>query len=239
MVVCDHLGTPKELIGQDGRLAWSAAHSAWGRVVETEGRGGLESPFQLLGQYHDAETGLCYTRFRYFDAHHGRWLSPDPLGFLGGANLLAFDGAPTTVVDPLGLACRPPPDQYMVALLRALRQRGTPEALATAKMIASGRVRVRFMPTDPHRQGAAGRAPWGSSEIELYLDQLHSANSAAGLAAHEVKHVIQGITPATYRKTHEAEAYQWQRAADSHFPWSDADVWNMLNTNPAYSNVPA
>ncbi len=109
-VVNDHLGMPKELLGQDGRVAWAAAHSAWGRVVEVErGAGGLprpvESPFRLLGQYADNETGLCCTRFRYFDATTGRWLSPDPLGIAGGRNLLAFDGAPTVDVDPLGLAC--------------------------------------------------------------------------------------------------------------------------------------
>jgi RHS repeat-associated protein len=111
-VVCDHLGMPKELLGQDGRVAWAAAHSAWGRVVEVKRSSGengarpLESPFRLLGQYADEETGLCYTRFRHFDPQHGRWVSPDPLGIFGGMNLLAFDGAPTTRVDPLGLACK-------------------------------------------------------------------------------------------------------------------------------------
>jgi RHS repeat-associated protein len=110
-VVCDHLGMPKELLGQDGRVAWAATHSAWGRVVDVareKGEGSarpVESPFRLLGQYHDEETGLCCTRFRYFDAVIGRWLSPDPLGIVGGKNLLAFDGAPTVEVDPLGLAC--------------------------------------------------------------------------------------------------------------------------------------
>ena len=35
--VNDHLGMPKELVDQDGRVAWAAAHSAWGRVVEVSG----------------------------------------------------------------------------------------------------------------------------------------------------------------------------------------------------------
>lgn len=107
--VNDHLGTPKELVDQDGRLAWAAAHSAWGRVVEVQrdpkAKQAVESPFRLLGQYHDAETGLCYTRFRYFDAALGRWCSPDPIGIRGGTNLVAFNGSPTDEVDPLGLAC--------------------------------------------------------------------------------------------------------------------------------------
>lgn len=109
-VVNDHLGMPKELVDREGRIAWSAAHSAWGRVVEEHrdaARRGqsVASPFRLLGQYVDDETGLCYTRFRYFDAETGRWCSPDPLGIVGGNNLSSFDGAPNSVVDPLGLAC--------------------------------------------------------------------------------------------------------------------------------------
>ncbi|MCA9621836.1 MAG: YraN family protein, partial [Myxococcales bacterium] len=48
---------------------------------------------------------LCYTRFRYFDAEAGRWCSPDPLSFDGGANLLGFTGIVTLDVDPFGLAC--------------------------------------------------------------------------------------------------------------------------------------
>ena len=103
----DHLGTPRELVDSGGKVAWAAAHTAWGRVVETWRdtgvRRAVESPFRLPGQYHDSETGLCYTRFRYFEAFTGRWLSPDPLGVFGGINLLAFDGSPTVVSDPLGL----------------------------------------------------------------------------------------------------------------------------------------
>jgi RHS repeat-associated protein len=113
----DQVGVPKELIDRTGRVAWSAAHSAWGRVVETyvdperakRGRRPVQSPFRLLGQYADEETGLCYTRFRYFDAEVGRWCSPDPLGIWGGNNLFAFDGAPTIVADPLGLQSDLPP----------------------------------------------------------------------------------------------------------------------------------
>jgi RHS repeat-associated protein len=122
--VNDHLGTPKELVDQDGRVAWAAGHSAWGRVVEVQrdphAARAVESPFRLLGQYHDEETGLCYTRFRYFDAALGRWCSPDPLGIGGGANLFALDGAPTATIDPLGLA---PPCPKAQAKAKALAEK--------------------------------------------------------------------------------------------------------------------
>src|SRR6185503_1437661 len=91
------------------------AYSAWGKVVETYanpvselGRGRkVSSPFRLLGQYADEETGLCWTTFRCFDPDTGRWLSPDPLGIEGGENLFGFSGSPTIVVDPLGLMGSP------------------------------------------------------------------------------------------------------------------------------------
>jgi RHS repeat-associated protein len=105
--VNDHLGMPKELVDPDGRVAWAGSHSAWGRVAETwrdpRAKRGAETPFRLLGQYADVETGLCYTRFRYFDAGAGRWCSPDPIGIWGGNNSLAFNDSPTCGVDALGL----------------------------------------------------------------------------------------------------------------------------------------
>ena len=107
-VINDHLGMPKELVDAGGRVAWRAQHSAWGRVLRVSrdpGAPEVESPFRLMGQYEDGETELCYTRFRFFEASTGRWLSTDPLGPTGGQNLLAMDGSPTLQVDPWGLEC--------------------------------------------------------------------------------------------------------------------------------------
>ncbi|WP_437990844.1 RHS repeat-associated core domain-containing protein [Sorangium sp. So ce145] len=107
-VITDHIGTPTELIGSDGEVAWSARHSVFGIVLETmqpTGGAPVMSPFRLLGQYHDEETGLCYVRYRYFDPQTARFLSPDPIELFGGRNLFAFDGSPTTHADPLGLSC--------------------------------------------------------------------------------------------------------------------------------------
>lgn len=109
LYVLDPLGTPRELIDAQGRVAWAAAYKAWGQIEEAqrtpnaERARAVESPFRLLGQYADEETGLHYTRFRYWDPEVGRWCSPDPLGIAGGARLFAFDGSPTCLVDPLGL----------------------------------------------------------------------------------------------------------------------------------------
>ncbi|MGC4070548.1 MAG: RHS repeat-associated core domain-containing protein [Polyangiaceae bacterium] len=112
LCVNDHLGMPKDLVAGDGAVAWSATHSAYGRVVATyadetsRARYGtaINSPFRLLGQVADDDAELCFTRYRCFDPEIGSWISSDPLEIEGGLNLYGFDGAPTDVVDPLGLA---------------------------------------------------------------------------------------------------------------------------------------
>jgi RHS repeat-associated protein len=112
-VISDHLGTPKELVDEGGRVTWSAAHGAWNQIQEQwfddahpRGRR-VASPFRGLGQYYDVETQLSCTRYRYWEAGTGRWLSADPMDIVGGANLFGFDGAPQLDVDPLGLSHAP------------------------------------------------------------------------------------------------------------------------------------
>lgn len=125
--------------------------------------------------------------------------------------------------------------------MTALRQRGTPESLATAALIKRGTVSVQILPTDPWGQGALGRKPWNSNTVEIYEDTNHTPQEAAGVTAHETKHFLQGITPQTYRKCHEVEAFKWQRAAgDPRFKnLSDANIMHHVNTHPVYAHVPA
>jgi RHS repeat-associated protein len=135
--VNDHLGMPKDLVSADGLVAWSAQHSAYGKVVAVDaddaakaryGEGGPSSPFRLLGQVADEDAEICWTRFRCFDAESGRWLTPDPLGVDGGLNLSGFDGAPTRVVDPRGLTvagpAHGPPDRVDAVLDESARGSG-------------------------------------------------------------------------------------------------------------------
>ena len=49
-------------------------------------------------------TGLQVAGLRFYSPELGRWISRDPVGELGGANLLRFtDGSPVQRVDALGL----------------------------------------------------------------------------------------------------------------------------------------
>ncbi|BDR55742.1 RHS repeat-associated core domain-containing protein [Xylocopilactobacillus apis] len=53
--------------------------------------------------YRDDESGLHYNRFRYYDPDTGQYISPDPIGLLGGINPYGYAHNPLTWVDPLGL----------------------------------------------------------------------------------------------------------------------------------------
>jgi len=114
--VVDHIGRPMELLTGDGLVGWSAAPAAWGNVVAQYAdsaavarHGHVDSPFRSQGQIADADLGVYFTRFRLFDPAVGRWMSPDPMGIEGGRNMYAFDGAPSVVVDPWGLAATKTP----------------------------------------------------------------------------------------------------------------------------------
>jgi RHS repeat-associated protein len=63
-----------------------------------------DCPFRYQGQYHDAETGLYYNRFRYYDPEVGNYISKDPIG-LAGSNptLYGYVKSTTTKLDKLGL----------------------------------------------------------------------------------------------------------------------------------------
>ena len=61
-------------------------------------------PLRFQGQYFDAETGLHYNRFRYYDPQIGRFTTQDPISLAGGINLYQYAPNPVQWVDPLGLS---------------------------------------------------------------------------------------------------------------------------------------
>src|SRR5690606_19357971 len=200
-VVNDHLGMPKELVDGRGRVAWAARHSAWGRILEEQRDPGVlavGSPFRLLGQYADDETGLCWVRFRYFDAEAGRWCSPDPLGPIGGPNQSAFHGSPTNRVDAVGLSttCPPPPrDARTTHLIHDLRGANTPWSRWVADQIESGAIQVRYPLHDPYGQGAGARWHHNQMTMDIYNSHSVSRQNMMGLAVHEGLHAAQGNRP--------------------------------------------
>ena len=112
----DHLGTPQEVTNNQGEIVWEAEYATWGntaKVTYKQVDANIEEevefqPLRFQGQYHDAETGLHYNRFRYYDPDIGRFISQDPIGLLGGNNLYQYAPNPVGWIDPLGLAHKAP-----------------------------------------------------------------------------------------------------------------------------------
>ncbi|PZO67308.1 MAG: hypothetical protein DI498_02900 [Paracoccus denitrificans] len=100
--VTDHTGAPTELVSADGKdVVWRGTNPVWGRA-DTQGS---ECPIRQQGQWFDAESGLHYNRFRYYDPDAAQYLSPDPIGLAGGTRPQAYVADPNSMIDPLGLAC--------------------------------------------------------------------------------------------------------------------------------------
>jgi RHS repeat-associated protein len=71
--------------------------------VDTAGTD-IKNVYLYTGRERDAETGIQINRWRYYAAHLGRWLTRDPLGYLGSwLNLYQYvDSGPTNKTDPIG-----------------------------------------------------------------------------------------------------------------------------------------
>jgi RHS repeat-associated protein len=101
-IIGDQLGVPVLMADANGKPVFRASVSAFGELRELEGSRHA-CPFRWPGQYEDAETGLYYNRFRYYDPEAGTYLSQDPIGLDGGPALYAYVPNPLAETDPLGL----------------------------------------------------------------------------------------------------------------------------------------
>src|SRR5690606_16831153 len=95
-----------ELLGlynPQGELHWQPTKtSLWG--LRLRKHADIRDPgLAFAGQLRDDESGLCYNRFRYYDPQGACYISPDPIGVLGGENNYGYVSNPVNWVDPFGL----------------------------------------------------------------------------------------------------------------------------------------
>jgi RHS repeat-associated protein len=80
-------------------------YGPFGELIRETGSKAGEFNFRFSTKYEDAETGLLYYGFRYYDPETGRWLSRDPIEERGGLNLYGMVGNDSVNQwDYLGLA---------------------------------------------------------------------------------------------------------------------------------------
>ena len=101
--ITDALGTPMQLVTPNVQPRWLAEPDDWAAVKNQRAVRNVTQPIRFQGQWHDEESGLYYNRHRYYDPQQGRYISQDPIGLNGGANLYGYVTNPTGMVDPRGL----------------------------------------------------------------------------------------------------------------------------------------
>jgi RHS repeat-associated protein len=101
-VLTEQTGTPCVIEADDGTRAWTADIEPFGRIRINAGAT-IEVNLRFPGHYFDAEIGLHYNRFRYYQPVWGRYLQSDPWGTAGGFNLYAYPTNPLLSVDVRGL----------------------------------------------------------------------------------------------------------------------------------------
>jgi RHS repeat-associated protein len=157
----DPAGAPDRLIAADGSVAAEIERAPWGRGKAAPGNR-ASTPIGLQGQYEDAETGLAYNRFRYYDPDAARFIAPDPLGLQGGVHPYKYASNVQSWVDPLGLVPGAP-----VLLGQTMSTRVTPTAAAHGHH--TFQVRSRFQ-----RGDAGAEHAWEKNQRRWMRDQVDS-----------------------------------------------------------------
>ena len=102
-IVTDLVGTPTELLDEQGEIAWRTRSTLWGTTT-WNADATTYTPLRFPGQYYDPETALHYNFHRHYDPVTARYTSPDPLGLTPAPNPATYVHNPHTWTDSLGLA---------------------------------------------------------------------------------------------------------------------------------------
>ncbi|WP_275374626.1 RHS repeat-associated core domain-containing protein [Xenorhabdus bovienii] len=233
-IVSDHQGTPREMLNEEGGLVWAHRLTTWGKaerfqvVASNDPDYHVNCNFRFAGQYEDDESGLYYNRFRYYNPETAQYISPDPIGLLGGFNPYGYVHNPTNFIDPYGLQTCPVLKQRVldnIAASKAARESsnfGKPNP-KTGFGYGVNDKPVRIS-KDWSKQdifnGLHGRTPKG-----LGSPDLHHAHQMPGSAIHEVlpnahrgntalhpNKFNQGVTPAM--RDADRKLHWWYRARE-------------------------
>jgi RHS repeat-associated protein len=99
----NYLGTPFLMTDERGVVVWEAEYKPFGQA-KLNPNSKVVNNFRFAGQYYDDETGLHYNFHRYYDPKTGRYLTPDPIGLIGGINIYNYVfNNPINLIDPFGL----------------------------------------------------------------------------------------------------------------------------------------
>ncbi|MFI1766023.1 putative T7SS-secreted protein [Streptomyces sp. NPDC020800] len=102
-IITDLVGTPTELIDEQGTLAWRSRLTLWGTTAWPKD-GVAYTPLRFPGQYYDPELELHYNHHRHYEPTVARYATRDPLGLNPAPNPVAYVHNPHIWTDSQGLA---------------------------------------------------------------------------------------------------------------------------------------
>jgi RHS repeat-associated protein len=102
----DGQGSITSLTSSGGVLSTTYTYDSYGQ--QTASSENLSNFFRYTAREFDTESGIYEYRMRYYDASVGRFLSEDPIGFLGGSNFYRYvRNSPSRFIDPSGMVLVP------------------------------------------------------------------------------------------------------------------------------------
>jgi RHS repeat-associated protein len=77
----DRLGSVRDVLNNSSTVIDHIDYDGFGNATETNSSNG--DRYEWTAREFDSETGLQYNRERSYDPRTGRWITSDPIGFLG------------------------------------------------------------------------------------------------------------------------------------------------------------
>jgi len=94
-------GGVERVLDESGAVVWAADLSVYGDAAIT--REAIDISLRYANQFYDADVGLTYNRFRWFDARLGVYVTPDPWLLRGTLAPRNYVDNPLVQIDPTGL----------------------------------------------------------------------------------------------------------------------------------------
>ncbi len=164
-------------------------YGPFGELIRETGPKVGEFNFRFSTKYEDAETGLLYYGFRYYDPITGRWPSRDPIEEEGGLNLYGMvDNDLVNYVDDLGNVKRGWRNTGPIPQDQTSPHPVTPAARPNYEVPGTVRDIVRSTNLPPLPQGAGG----ASGGVVNLIGQAQDFGSQLGYAnaLQQLKEVI-------------------------------------------------
>lgn len=174
-IITDLIGTPSELVDEQGDIAWRTRSTVWGTTAWAAGSSAY-TPLRFPGQYFDPETGLHYNYFRHYDPDTARYVTLDPLGLEPAPNPATYVDNPHTWTDRLGLAPDQCPKENSESRGRMAQERGDSYEKSLVDRLGGG---GGFSENGRQFDGAfvddtTGRGTWYEAKSGQYWDRLSS-----------------------------------------------------------------